>query len=307
MSATARAEARRKAILSRGTDRLSKLTTTARGEDAPAYLNADIPPRAAAASFVGEAPSMPSPPDMPPPYSSGDTGLGRAAPDPSVWSEEHQRQFLQALMGGAANSPQFPQPQISAAASNETSTPAPPGDPFAAIMNSLQQMDPSRGGAAGKVPAPLAPAKPPSIVQKFTPLLHILCTWLILAFFVLFKEPQMLVERSGGFSESFWKRWAELAWRSSSIEGWGVQFVPFMWAFMTVQVMLHSIRIYTGNNQVQPPALLALALPHLPPPFPSIITNGLRYIQMGGAILDDLSAVVFGIGMVVLITGWFAG
>lgn len=40
MSATARAEARRKAILSRGTDRLSKLTTTARGEDAPAYLNA---------------------------------------------------------------------------------------------------------------------------------------------------------------------------------------------------------------------------------------------------------------------------
>jgi hypothetical protein len=97
-----------------------------------------------------------------------------------------------------------------------------------------------------------------------------------------------------------------------------------MWAFMTVQVMLHSIRIYTGNvsfsrlrmdvmpiilaqNQVQPPVLLALAMPHLPPPFPSIITNGLRYVRMGGAILDDLSAVVFGLGMVVLIAGWFAG
>lgn len=167
---------------------------------------------------------MPPPPDMPPPYSFGNAGFGGAAPDPSVWSEEHQRQFLQALMGGAANSPQFPQPQISAAASNGTSAP-PPGDPFAAIMNSLQQMDPSRGGTTGKVPAPPAPPKPPSIVQKFTPLLHILCTWLILAFFVLFKEPQTLVERSGGFSESFWKRWAELAWRSSSIEGWGVQFV----------------------------------------------------------------------------------
>ncbi|KAG1775076.1 hypothetical protein EV702DRAFT_1120263 [Suillus placidus] len=302
MSATARAEARRKAILSRGNDRLSKLTTTARGEDAPAYLNAGIPPRAATASFVGEAQSMPPPP---PPHSFGDAGFGGAAPDPSVWSEEHQSQFLQALMGGAANSPQFPQPQMSAATSNGTT--APPGDPFAAIMNSLQQMDPSRGGATGKVPAPPAPAKPPSIVQKFTPLLHILCTWLILAFFVLFKEPQILVERSGGFSESFWKRWAELAWRSSSIEGWGVQFVPFMWAFMTMQVMLHSMRIYTGNNEVQPPALLALALPHLPRPFPSIITNGLRYIRMGGAILDDLSAVVFGIGMAVLIAGWFAG
>jgi hypothetical protein len=39
MAAAARAEARRKAILSRGTDRLAKLTTSARGEDAPAYLH----------------------------------------------------------------------------------------------------------------------------------------------------------------------------------------------------------------------------------------------------------------------------
>ena len=37
-SPTARAEARRKAILSRGGDRLAKLTTSARGEDAPAYF-----------------------------------------------------------------------------------------------------------------------------------------------------------------------------------------------------------------------------------------------------------------------------
>lgn len=38
-SAAARAEARRKAILSRGTDRLSKLTSSARGEDNPVYLH----------------------------------------------------------------------------------------------------------------------------------------------------------------------------------------------------------------------------------------------------------------------------
>lgn len=39
MSAAARAEARRKAILSRGADRLSKLSTTARGEDNPVYVH----------------------------------------------------------------------------------------------------------------------------------------------------------------------------------------------------------------------------------------------------------------------------
>jgi hypothetical protein len=39
MSAASRAEARRQAILSRGTDRLAKLTTSARGENAPAYMH----------------------------------------------------------------------------------------------------------------------------------------------------------------------------------------------------------------------------------------------------------------------------
>lgn len=38
-SAAAKAEARRKAILSRGTDRLAKLTSSARGEGAPAYMH----------------------------------------------------------------------------------------------------------------------------------------------------------------------------------------------------------------------------------------------------------------------------
>lgn len=37
MSAAARAEARRKAILSRGSDRLAKLTSSARGDDAAAF------------------------------------------------------------------------------------------------------------------------------------------------------------------------------------------------------------------------------------------------------------------------------
>jgi len=99
----------------------------------------------------------------------------------------------------------------------------------------------------------------------------------------------------------------------------------FFWAFMTVQVMLHSLRIFSGHvsrcslvgsvcvdhnppqNDVPPPALLSLVLPHLPPPLPSWITNGLGYLRMGNAFLDDIAAIVFGIGMIILITSWFAG
>lgn len=167
---------------------------------------------------------MPPPPDMPhaspPLLSFGDMGLGGAAPDPSVWSEEQQRQFIQALMAGSVT-PQLPQPQLPAAAPNTTTS----DDPLAAIMSSLQQMDPYRGTTTGKSPAFPAPAKPPSTLQKFMPLLHILCSWCILAYFMLFKEPQIFVERSGGALDTFWKRWAELAWRIPNSEGWSVQFV----------------------------------------------------------------------------------
>jgi hypothetical protein len=51
--------------------------------------------------------------------------------------------------------------------------------------------------------------------------------------------------------------------------------------------------------------LLALALPHLPPPFPSIIVNGLKYFQMGSIFLDDLASLVVGIGFIVLFASWF--
>lgn len=43
MSAAAKAEARRKAILSRGSDRLSKLTTSARGDDAAQFVHTGKP------------------------------------------------------------------------------------------------------------------------------------------------------------------------------------------------------------------------------------------------------------------------
>jgi hypothetical protein len=43
--------------------------------------------------------------------------------------------------------------------------------------------------------------------------------------------------------------------------------------------------------------LLSLALPHLPNPLPSIIMYGLGYMQLAGAILDDLAAAVVAVGL----------
>ncbi|EIW86244.1 hypothetical protein CONPUDRAFT_148337 [Coniophora puteana RWD-64-598 SS2] len=340
--AAARAEARRKAILARGNDRLAKLTTSARGDDAPTFVRDETPPRGAAAnlsSFVGE--DSPMPPPKPPapateprispapaPFafenSPSSTASGMPAPDPSVWSEEQQRQFFHALMGAGLGGQQAPStgtpPQIagsgfSSGGSRAGSLPPQqdvPGDPLAAMMAQLAQMDPS---AAGKMqqqspfmqpPMQMQPQKEPTLLQKMLPLLHVFSAWLLLAYFALWREPRAFAESAGDVVDStVWKRWADLAWKAPG-EGWGVQFVPFLWAFVTIQIILHSTRIMLGTNRFQPPMLLSLAMAYLPPPFPSLITNGLRYISLGGAFLDDLASVVFGLGVIILVSGWFA-
>ena len=46
--------------------------------------------------------------------------------------------------------------------------------------------------------------------------------------------------------------------------------------------------------------LLSLALPHLPKQVSSIIIHGLGYMQLAGAILDDLAAAVVAIGLFIV-------
>lgn len=54
-SAKERSEARRKALLNRGNDRLRKLTSSARGEDAPQFAHDDPPLTVPLKSFIGES------------------------------------------------------------------------------------------------------------------------------------------------------------------------------------------------------------------------------------------------------------
>lgn len=158
-------------------------------------------------------PPPPPPKDTPRPSPS-------PSPDPSVWSEEHQRQFMQALMGGALNPAASSQPPPPSFA-----TPPPADDPLATVMAQLARLNP-QGGAAGKAPAPPAAPKPPTRVQKWMPLLHLVCMWCLLAFFVLWKEPQVFVEQTAGAVEvAFWKRWPKLVTQGTLGGAWGVQVV----------------------------------------------------------------------------------
>ncbi|KAL4254480.1 GET complex subunit Get2/sif1 [Abortiporus biennis] len=323
-SAAARAEARRKAILSRGGDRLAKLTNSGRADDA-AYKPEDPPlaplPVRPLEEFVGEQSSLPTPPlqQATPPRSRNVSeshpasspfnlaGLGNNAPDPSVWSEEQQKQFLSALMGGVNASPALPSQRIT---SPDDGIDTPSGeDPLAALMSSLVQQQQAQPGTGIQSPfgtgfaQPPAPPKPKTTVQRVMPLIHILAAWLLLAYFVLWKEPEVFDVASHGSVSSLWRRWAELGWKSPT-ENWGVQTVPFFWAFTTLTIVLHSWRIFSGLDRVQPPTLLAFALPHLPSPLPSIILNGMKYWQIAGVFFDDIAGVLVAIGLLIWVARW---
>ncbi|KAF8168444.1 hypothetical protein B0H34DRAFT_761211 [Crassisporium funariophilum] len=338
MSAAARAEARRKAILSRGTDRLAKLTTSARGEDAPAYLH-DDPPLPSLSNnakvFLGEDMSnmstparlTPSPTPSPQPKRRAATpsrnanifeGLNSSPPDPSVWLPEQQQQFLQALMN-ASSSP-LPQSSPIGDPIPMDSTLPPMDNPFDALLGAQNgagvgggMFPPFGPGMSGKASAGNEESQQTKL-QKAMPLIHILAMWCLLAYFVLWFEPQAHGAVTGEnvriLGTGLWKRWSELGQQnpllSNAARTFRVQIVPFFWAFTTLQIALHSVRIFSGFNSIQPPMLLALALPHLPQPLPSIIVNALKYMQMGTLFLDDLAGLVVGIGFIIYFSGWFA-
>lgn len=95
------------------------------------------------------------------------------------------------------------------------------------MMAQLSQMSAAQGGAAaGMAPAAPAPPKPATRLQKWMPLLHLVCIWCLLAFFVLWKEPQVFVEKTVGAVEvAFWKRWPKLVTQGTLGGSWGVQVI----------------------------------------------------------------------------------
>ncbi|KAG6874132.1 hypothetical protein C0995_005548 [Termitomyces sp. Mi166 len=293
MSASARAEARRKAILSRGTDRLARLTTSARGDD-PAYMHPETSTiRKTSSNFLGEETTMLTPPNppSPPPHrqtESEPVNFTGTVPDPSVWSEQQQQQLLQALMAGT-------RPPESTPGLTPTSSLPSMDNPLAAMLfpqgqGAFSQFPPP--GAEDKTHTAAAPT-PPTRLQRLMPFVHLVSMWALLAYFVIYLEPRVWAGSVGGLVDvgarrvGVWRRWAELG------RVGGMEDVALV---LRIQVL----------DTAQPPTLLTFVLPHLPPPLPSVIVNAFKYLQMGSLFLDDLAGLLVGIGFIIMFSGWFA-
>ena len=92
---------------------------------------------------------------------------------------------------------------------------------------------------------------------------------------------------------------------------------------MTLLLVLHSMRIVTktvgpwivfvieylltfAQAKVQLPGFLMMILVQLPPPYLSFATNIMSVLKFGSALLDDVAALIVGIGFLVCIASWFS-
>lgn len=156
--------------------------------------------------------------------SSFQSGFGSGMPDPSAWSEEQQLSFMNALLGGGPRSTPLPgQPALPPTSDPSDSMSSP--DPLAALMASMTQPGMNSftpPGAAGKQ----ATTRPRSLLQKLAPLIHLVAAWALLAYFVVWREPEAYTARThlADNGNTFWRRWADLAWREPDAS-WGVQAV----------------------------------------------------------------------------------
>ena len=176
-------------------------------------------------NFIGDESVMPTPPvrksPSPAPRNIRSVSEGApnpfaaagfepsAVPDPSVWMDQQQQQFLQALMasGPLSRSPE----SLPGLTPTDVDPTLPPMDnPFAAMLFSKDGGGFSPG-AMGKAPADAAVPPAPTRLQKWMPFIHVVTTWCLLAYFVLYMEPHVQQDVGVNFEGSgLWRRWAEL-------------------------------------------------------------------------------------------------
>ena len=77
------------------------------------------------------------------------------------------------------------------------------------------------------------------------------------------------------------------------------------WSFVTLQLALHSFRIFTSPEPAAPSGILSIALNIIPPPYNTMIVHGLRYISMGSMVMNDVAVLVFTLGVIVWLAKLF--
>jgi GET complex subunit GET2 len=93
-------------------------------------------------------------------------------------------------------------------------------------MSSLG-VDPGIGRGAEAVPQSKVEAKPKTVIQKLLPILHVIAVWALVAFFIIWREPEAFRARNSAIVSTgdIWNRWARLASGPAERSSWGIEIV----------------------------------------------------------------------------------
>jgi len=263
-----RAEARRKALLGRGNDRLKKLTTSARGEDAPQLVHDDPPlPVPSLKSFIGE-----STPDI-------------VQTPADEWSTEQFRRAMESL--GATLPPQLERTSSIAASAINPSI----------ISNENAQFQ------TAAIPTTMSPN--PMRWSKLNLILSLLSPLFLLLYFICLYEPSLYKSYSHIGSDHWSARWSTLGIqnKTSGSRVDGVHSVPFFTVFISSLLLQQASGALFLPVESGLPQFLSMALSHAPPSIRRWVTQLMFCARIVSSILDQTSVIVFGIGSVIWIAG----
>ncbi|WFD30012.1 hypothetical protein MSPP1_001025 [Malassezia sp. CBS 17886] len=334
----AKREERRRRILERGSDRLSRITGTGRGED---YDLLDASTQGGVAAGVAAAP--------------GGEARG-AAPKATVadGAEEalaHVREDATAMMPDAFTS--MLADMQARAGDAATDQPAPDA------VQMMQQIL-GRGMTEMQHPmsAPTQAAVPPAALERAarvdrrlrlgqSVIVSLFAFYLVFSSIFHATENAPIVgralekEASGAFAQdSFFKQWAALAYEYTPINAWlsgndprvfpwGALQTPFdtlrpylgarahvdslpswpvFWVFFSLEVALQGIRFAMMERfPATPPSGVASALMLYAPQLVSYLSPVLAFANLASAMVDDVCILIFAIGVGILFCQWRVG
>jgi len=247
---------------------LKKLTSSARGEDAPQFAHDDPPLTVPLKSFIGE--STPVRPDV----SDVD------------WNPDEFRRAMETL--GAASS------------SSTAPFSIPP------LENGANtNMYPQASLATAIHPSPTVAAVRSNNRKRVVSLLSLGSPVLLLFYFIAFYEPSLYNSYTHIGDDHWTLRWSHLGVRggNSAARTEGVHAVPFFTAFITVHLIQQISIAILFPVEKGLPDIFAMALPHLPPSARRWTVQLMFFVRILLSLVDQAAVVVFGLGMLIWISG----
>lgn len=330
-------EARKARILSKGSDRLARITNTGRGEGASAYLNDNTTPLpctpAARPAAAASAPAAVAVADDDDPLEVDISTLpprqnrleGDEAPNPfgmfggglNGTSGQNPMEALMAMMQGGLGGP---------GAGGADGAPGGQADmsglpPQLAAM--MQQFGAAPGAAGGAAGLRRATATKSTAERCFDVLQAVLV--LALAVFAV-KSSLVDLDRSGvmpptmgdsttsggaTLAPTLVQRWAALGYQQPRPIEWSTisARLPLFWIFVSLEVVLQASRILMFSRKSPPPPSLLSTLTSMLPirNLHLALTLAAKYVALLNALVNDVCLLAFVFGSSVLWSSWMLG